>query len=119
MKNGLAHCKEEGIIAVHDGVRPLIHPDLIQKLYHEAESNSAVIPVYPVLESIRKSDEEGSKALDRSKYYTVQTPQCFSSELLQNAYQQMKKKPLRTMLLWLRLWVKRCTILKAIGLILN
>ena len=91
MRNGLALCKEEGIIAVHDGVRPLIHPDLIQKLYHEAESNSAVIPVYPVLESIRKSDEEGSKALDRSKYYTVQTPQCFSSELLQNAYQQNEK----------------------------
>ena len=91
VKNGLAHCKEEGIIAVHDGVRPLIHPDLIHKLYNEAESNSAVIPVYPVLESIRKSDKEGSKALDRSKYYTVQTPQCFSSELLQNAYQQNEK----------------------------
>tara|TARA_A100001015_G_scaffold232945_1_gene263920 strand:+ start:5359 stop:6036 length:678 start_codon:yes stop_codon:yes gene_type:complete len=88
VKNGLAHCKEEGIIAVHDGVRPLIHPDLIQKLYNEAESNSAVIPVYPVLESIRKVDDKGSKALDRSKYYTVQTPQCFSSDLLQKAYQQ-------------------------------
>ena len=85
VKNGLVHCKEDGIIAVHDGVRPLIHPDLIQKLYHEAESNSAVIPVYPVLESIRKSDEEGSKALDRSKYYTAQTQKCFSLELLHNA----------------------------------
>ena len=92
VKNGLVHCKEEGIIAVHDGVRPLIHPDLIQKLYLEAESNGAVIPIYPVLESIRKSDEGGSKALDRSKYYTVQTPQCFSSELLQNAYQQHEKE---------------------------
>ena len=92
VRNGLALCKEEGVIAVHDGVRPLIHPDLIQKLYHEAEYNSAVIPVYPVLESIRKSDEEGSKALDRSKYYTAQTPQCFLSELLQNAYQQNEKE---------------------------
>ncbi len=92
VKNGLAHCKEKGIIAVHDGVRPLIQPNLIQKLYLEAESNSAVIPVYPVLESIRKSDERGSKALDRRKYYTVQTPQCFSSELLQNAYQQHEKE---------------------------
>ena len=50
-----------------------------------------MIPVYPVLESIRKSDE-GGKALDRNKYYTVQTPQCFSSELLQNAYQQNEKE---------------------------
>ena len=92
VKNGLVHCKEDGVIAVHDGVRPLTHPDLIQKLYHEAEFNSAVIPVYPVLESIRKSDEEGSKALDRSKYYTAQTPQCFSSQLLKNAYQQNEKE---------------------------
>ena len=91
VKNGLVHCKEKGIIAVHDGVRPLIHPDLIQKLYNDAESNSAVIPVCPVLESIRKSDKRGSKALDRCKYYTVQTPQCFSSELLQNAYLQNEK----------------------------
>ena len=92
VKNGLIHCKEQGIIAVHDGVRPLIHPDLIKKLYYEAESNSAVIPTYPVLESIRKSDEGGSKSLDRSKYFTVQTPQCFSSELLQNAYLQDEKE---------------------------
>ena len=92
VKNGLAYCKDEGIIAVHDGVRPLIHPELIQKLYHEAESNNAVIPVYPVLESIRKSDEAGTKALDRNKYYTVQTPQCFSSELLKDAYQQNEKE---------------------------
>ena len=92
VRSGLELCKEEGIIAVHDGVRPLIHSDLIQKLYNQAESNSAVIPVYPVLESIRKSDEEGSKALDRSKYCIVQTPQCFSSELLQNAYQQDEKE---------------------------
>ena len=92
VKKGLAHCKEEGIIAVHDGVRPLIHSELIQKLYHEAKSNSAVIPVFPVLESIRKSDEAGSIALDRNKYYTVQTPQCFSSKLLQDAYQQNEKE---------------------------
>ena len=59
VRNGLAICKEEGLIAVHDGVRPLIHPDLILNLYQEAELNSAVIPVYPVLESIRKSDEGG------------------------------------------------------------
>ena len=91
VRNGLALCKEEGIIAVHDGVRPLIHPELIQKLYREAELNSAVIPVYPVLESIRKSDQRLSISLDRSKYFTVQTPQCFSSEILHKAYQQEEK----------------------------
>ena len=96
VRNGLAFCKEEGIIAVHDGVRPLIHPELIQKLYREAELNSAVIPVYPVLESIRKSDQRLSISLDRSKYFTVQTPQCFSSEILHKAYQLQKKNFLKT-----------------------
>ena len=88
VRNGLEFCTEDSIIAVHDGVRPLIHPDLILNLYHQAELNSAVIPVCPILESIRKAQGEGSKALDRSQYYSVQTPQCFSSDLLQNAYQQ-------------------------------
>ena len=88
VRNGLELCTEDSIIAVHDGVRPLIHPDLILNLYHEAELNSAVIPVCPILESIRKAQGEGSKALDRSQYYSVQTPQCFSSDLLQNAYHQ-------------------------------
>ena len=88
VRNGLKLCVEEAIIAVHDGVRPLINPDLILTLYHEAELNSAVIPVCPMSESIRKTQGEGSKALDRSQYYSVQTPQCFSSVILHRAYQQ-------------------------------
>ena len=88
VRNGLKLCVEEAIIAVHDGVRPLINPDLILTLYHEAELNSAVIPVCPMSESIRKAQGDGSKALDRSQYYSVQTPQCFSSALLHKAYQQ-------------------------------
>jgi len=91
VRNGLELCVENSIIAVHDGVRPLIHPDLILNLYRHAEANSAVIPVCPILESIRKVEGEESKALDRSQYYSVQTPQCFSSDILQIAYQQAEK----------------------------
>ena len=91
VRNGLELCVEDSIIAVHDGVRPLIHPDLILNLYCEAEANSAVIPVCPILESIRKVDEKVSKALDRSQYYSVQTPQCFSSDMLKIAYQQTEQ----------------------------
>ena len=91
VRNGLELCVEDSIIAVHDGVRPLIHPDLILNLYRHAEVNSAVIPVCPILESIRKVDGEDSKALDRSQYYSVQTPQCFSSDMLKIAYQQTEQ----------------------------
>ncbi|PDH48458.1 MAG: 2-C-methyl-D-erythritol 4-phosphate cytidylyltransferase [Bacteroidetes bacterium MED-G21] len=92
VRNGLKLCLEDSIIAVHDGVRPLIHPEHILNLYNEAKSKSAVIPVFPILESIRKVEGEASKALDRSQYYSVQTPQCFSSEILLKAYQQKEQE---------------------------
>jgi len=88
VKKGLALCTEESIIAVHDGVRPLISPDFILSIYKDAESKKAVIPVCPVVESIRKIKGDSSEALDRSDYYTVQTPQCFTSTLLHKAYLQ-------------------------------
>ncbi|MCS5663502.1 MAG: 2-C-methyl-D-erythritol 4-phosphate cytidylyltransferase [Flavobacteriales bacterium] len=91
VKNGLQLCVGESIIAVHDGVRPLISPDFILNLYKEAESNHAVIPVCPVSESIRMVIGDDSKALDRSQYYSVQTPQCFLSDLLHKAYQQEER----------------------------
>ena len=88
VKNGLKFCVEESIIAVHDGVRPLVKPNFILNLYKETEFNNAVIPVCPVIESIRKINGDDSKALDRRHYYSVQTPQIFSSYLLHKAYQQ-------------------------------
>jgi 2-C-methyl-D-erythritol 4-phosphate cytidylyltransferase len=88
VKNGLEVCTEKSIIAVHDGVRPLVTPDFILNIYSETESKKALIPVCPVTESIRKVDGESSEALDRSQYYSVQTPQCFTYELLHKAYQQ-------------------------------
>jgi 2-C-methyl-D-erythritol 4-phosphate cytidylyltransferase len=88
VKNGLALCTEKGIIAVHDGVRPLVTPNFILNLYEETEAKKAVIPVCQIVESIRKVDGDNSQALDRSAYYSVQTPQCFQSGLLHKAYQQ-------------------------------
>ena len=91
VKSGLKFCSEVSIIAVHDGVRPLISSDLILRMYKETEMNKALIPVCPITESIRRVSDGSSKALDRSQYYLVQTPQCFSSETLQKAYQQEEK----------------------------
>ena len=46
------------------------------------------LPVIPVTESVRYADDIGSKAVDRSKYFLVQTPQTFQTSLIQKAYQQ-------------------------------
>ncbi len=88
VQNGLKLCTEESIIAVHDGVRPLVTPDLILNIYRETKSKKALIPVFPVLESIRKVDGNDSIALDRNQYFSVQTPQCFTSRLIHKAYKQ-------------------------------
>tara|TARA_B100000780_G_scaffold231283_1_gene171078 strand:+ start:514 stop:1179 length:666 start_codon:yes stop_codon:yes gene_type:complete len=88
VKKGIALCIEDSIIAVHDSVRPIVSRDFILSIYKETESKKALIPVCPVVESIRKVKGDSSEALDRSHYYTVQTPQCFASSLLHKAYHQ-------------------------------
>lgn len=76
------------LIAVHDGVRPLIDAETIRNTFEAASSSGAAIPVIPVKESIRKLSETGSVAVLRSEYCLVQTPQIFSAEILKKAYQQ-------------------------------
>ena len=88
VKNGLNFCENNSIIAVHDGVRPLVSSVFITNIYREAELKKALIPVIPVVEAIRKVTGIASEALDRSLYFTVQTPQCFSSSILIKSYQQ-------------------------------
>jgi len=88
VRNGLKLIKEEGLIAVHDGVRPLVSPKLIKRCFEAAFEKGAVIPVFELAESIRRIENNRSFAEDRSLYRTVQTPQTFRSEILQKAYEQ-------------------------------
>ena len=86
--NGLKLVEDQGVIAVHDGVRPLVSPNLIAQCYHSAREKGSVVPVFAVVESLRRLDDSGSIAVDRSRYVSVQTPQTFRSEILLEAYQQ-------------------------------
>ena len=80
--------KLEILIAVHDGVRPFVSSEVIAACFDEAEKNGAAIPVMPMIDSLRETDEKGSHPVDRSRYFAVQTPQVFSSDLLLKAYEQ-------------------------------
>ena len=78
----------EALVAVHDGVRPF---EVIEECYREAATHGAVVPVVPVVETLRKLDAENatqSVTVDRSAYRLVQTPQTFSASLLRQAYEQ-------------------------------
>ncbi|WP_293711632.1 2-C-methyl-D-erythritol 4-phosphate cytidylyltransferase [uncultured Parabacteroides sp.] len=79
---------EKALIAVHDGVRPFVSSEVIETCFNEAEKNGAVIPVMPMIDSLRETDEKGSHPVDRSRYFAVQTPQVFCADLLLKAYEQ-------------------------------
>ena len=74
------------VIAVHDGVRPLAGPDLINRVLEAARRDGAAIPVVMLNDSVRQVDGETSHALDRSSLRAVQTPQAFNAKLLMDAY---------------------------------
>tara|TARA_B100000795_G_C22762342_1_gene424164 strand:- start:616 stop:1269 length:654 start_codon:yes stop_codon:yes gene_type:complete len=88
VKNGLDAIDENTIIAIHDGVRPIISNSLINDLLTKTKSKIGVIPIVPIKDTIRKIDGEKSVLVDRSNLYKVQTPQCFLSTDIKNAYTQ-------------------------------
>lgn len=87
VKNGLALI-EGGLVAVHDGVRPLVSLETIRKTFAEAEKTGAAVPVVPVNESVRMVSQGHSKSLDRSQLRIVQTPQCFRCAWMKEAFSQ-------------------------------
>ena len=88
VKNGLAKIDEGSIVAIHDGVRPLVSKNLIDKLIGATKKGNGIIPIVAVKDSIRKVEGYKSKAVSRSNLYKVQTPQCFFASTLKDAYKQ-------------------------------
>ena len=54
VKNGLAYVKGEGLVGVHDGVRPFVSREVIAGCYEAAQTKQAVIPVIDVVETVRR-----------------------------------------------------------------
>ena len=88
VKNGLASIKEkEGLVAIHDGVRPLASKDIIGASYRLAAVHGSAVAAVRLKESLRKTDQDNTKAVDRSDYRMIQTPQTFSLPLIKAAYE--------------------------------
>ena len=89
VKNGLNAINEkEGIIAIHDGARPLIKIELIKKLFQQAELLGNAIPVIAMKESVREVSGHSSNPFNRDKLKIIQTPQCFKLSIIKKAYLQ-------------------------------
>ena len=90
VQNGLALVDAvDGLVGVHDGVRPFVAHEVIARCYDEAQEKEAVIPVVDVVETVRRlTHDGGSETVPRDRYKLVQTPQVFTIPLLKQAYSQ-------------------------------
>ncbi len=88
VKNGLQAIPEEGIVFIHDGVRPLVSPETLQRCYETAMKSGNAIPVVPVNESVRQIENKRNFPVDRSSLVLIQTPQTFRIPLIKAAYRQ-------------------------------
>ncbi len=88
VKNGLKYISDNCIVAIHDGVRPLVSGKTIARVFDHAKKFGNAIPVVDINESVRLVEGADSRHCDRSKLKIVQTPQGFRSEYIKAAYNQ-------------------------------
>lgn len=85
------HC--DGLVAVHDAARPLASARLISEGWKEAAKSGAVIPGIPVSDSLREGTSDDNRSVERSRFFAVQTPQVFRTDLLKESYRKAEDTP--------------------------
>ncbi len=88
VKNGLKNITNSSLVAIHDGVRPLVSKSTLNRVFKKAEEMGNAIPIVKINESVRRLEEDNSYPVNRREYRLIQTPQCFHSELIKRAYEQ-------------------------------
>ena len=89
VKNAIDNLPDDiDIVAIHDGVRPLVSVNCIARCFAEATLNGNAVPAVDVVESLRFVDSNGSRPLDRKSVKIIQTPQVFITDDIKKAYQQ-------------------------------
>jgi 2-C-methyl-D-erythritol 4-phosphate cytidylyltransferase len=86
VKSGLKHVPDNALVAIHDGVRPLVSQKTIAEAFHYASKFGNAIPAVPVNESVRILENAFNRSVNRDSLRIIQTPQCFKSSLIKKAY---------------------------------
>ena len=93
VRNALAKIPDGALVAVHDGVRPLVSKELVRSMFEKAAMVPALIPVIPCVDTMKVLEKKGEDlvtvpgaSVDRSKLFGAQTPQIFHSEVIKDAY---------------------------------
>ena len=89
VQHALRKVPDGAVVSIHDGVRPLVSPDLVRRMFARMQEGGtrALLPVVGIVDTLRSTDP-GTPAPDRSKTVGVQTPQMFLSEDIRAAYRQ-------------------------------
>jgi 2-C-methyl-D-erythritol 4-phosphate cytidylyltransferase len=88
VKNALSLVPNNCLVMIHDGVRPLVSHQSIDRVLQKASELGNAIPYIAINESIRKVGKNKSKSVNRNDYKIIQTPQAFKSDLIKSAYEQ-------------------------------
>ena len=87
---GLSEVREDAeLIAIHDGARPLLPPDVLEEALHRAAQTGAAAPAVPITDTVKRSENGlAVETVDRSTLFAVQTPQVFRADWLREAYER-------------------------------
>jgi 2-C-methyl-D-erythritol 4-phosphate cytidylyltransferase len=88
VKNGLSQVDPDAIVFVHDAVRCLLTPDLIQRCYQQALEKGSAIPAVSSTDTIRIIEGTKHHVVDRANVMMIQTPQTFNAAVLKKAFEQ-------------------------------
>lgn len=92
VKRGLEKIEGDGLVAIHDGVRPLVSEDIIGASFRLAAVHKSAVAAVRLKDSIRITDKDRTRAVDRSQFRLIQTPQTFDVALIKKAY-ELKEDP--------------------------
>ena len=90
--NGLRQAGDEGVVAIHDAVRPLVSEYMISAGLEMAASRGSAIPVIPARETLRIKQDNTTAPVNREDFLVVQTPQCFDLKLIMAAYNDFSNR---------------------------
>lgn len=88
---GIEQLQDCEIVFIHDGARPMLSSEMLERLYQDVKKTGACVAGMPAKDTIKIANEEGNIAMtpDRNLVWTIQTPQVFSYELIHRAYEEL------------------------------
>ena len=91
---GLLACSDCGYVFIHDGARPFITEEILERGLRNARKTGACVVGMPSKDTVKLADEQGvvKETPDRSSVWTIQTPQIFSYELIREAHESIRRK---------------------------